>query len=40
MFRMLRDMSIMSHDAQNVQKHEHHKQVCVQMIQNHEQREH
>ena len=37
---MLRNMSIMSHDAQNAQNHEQHKQVCVQMTQSHEQHKH
>ena len=38
--RMLRDISIMNHDVQNVQSHEQHEQMCVQMIQSHEQHEH
>ena len=39
-FRVLRDMSIMSHDAQNAQSHEQHEQMYVQMIQSHEQHKH
>ena len=37
---MLRNISIMNHDAQNVQNHEQHEQVCAQMIQSHKQHEH
>ena len=40
MLRVLRNMNIISHDAQNAQNHEQHEQVCAQMTQSHEQHKH